>query len=54
MAEPRYTVTVNLYDLSQGMARQFSQALIGKQIEGLWHTGIVVYGTEYFFGGGIC
>ncbi|KAG2266025.1 hypothetical protein Bca52824_073104 [Brassica carinata] len=22
-------------------------------IEGVWHTGIVVYGNEYFFGGGI-
>lgn len=54
MEEPKYKVHVNLYDLSQGMARQFSQALIGKQIEGIWHTGIVVYGTEYFFGGGIC
>lgn len=25
----------------------------GKQFEGIWHTGIVVYGYEYFFGGGI-
>lgn len=25
----------------------------GKQIDGIWHTGIVVYGREYFFGGGI-
>lgn len=23
------------------------------QIDGIWHTGIVVYGTEYYFGGGI-
>jgi hypothetical protein len=24
---------------------------IGKQINGVWHTGIVVYGEEYYFGG---
>jgi hypothetical protein len=22
---------------------------IGEQIEGIWHTGIVVYGKEWFF-----
>jgi len=49
-----YPVSVNLYDLSQGMARQFSQMLIGKRIDCIPHTGIVVYGTEYYFGGGIC
>jgi len=49
-----YAVKLNLYDLSQGMARQFSQAMLGKQIDGIWHTGIVVYGREYYFGGGIC
>lgn len=28
--------------------------LLGRQIEGIWHTGVEVYGTEYFYGGGIC
>lgn len=23
----------------------------GKQIDGVWHTGVVAYGREYFFGG---
>ena len=36
-----------------GMARQLSMGFLGRQIEGIWHTGIVVYGREYFFGGGI-
>ena len=31
-----------------------SPALLGKQIDGIWHTGIVAYGREYYFGGGIC
>ncbi|XVF21399.1 hypothetical protein REPUB_Repub12eG0087100 [Reevesia pubescens] len=26
---------------------------LGKVIEGIWHTGVVVYGNEYYFGGGI-
>lgn len=42
-----------MYDLSNGMAAQFSRQLVGKYIEGVWHTGIVVYNKEYYFGGGI-
>ncbi|KAF5741259.1 putative PPPDE thiol peptidase family protein [Tripterygium wilfordii] len=53
MAEEGYKVTLNVYDLSQGLARQLSTTFLGKVIEGIWHTGIVVYGNEYYFGGGI-
>ncbi|XP_039013798.1 desumoylating isopeptidase 1-like isoform X2 [Hibiscus syriacus] len=53
MAEEGYNVTLNLYDLSQGLALQLSTTLLGKAIEGIWHTGVVVYGKEYYFGGGI-
>ncbi|XP_019414038.1 PREDICTED: desumoylating isopeptidase 1-like [Lupinus angustifolius] len=53
MAEEGHRVTVNVYDLSQGLARQLSTSFLGKAIEGIWHTGIVVYGNEYYFGGGI-
>jgi desumoylating isopeptidase 1 len=35
------------------MAAQFSRQLVGKYIEGVWHTGIVIYNKEYYFGGGI-
>ena len=41
------------YYFSQGMAKQFSMGFLGKQIDGIWHTGVRVYGKEYFFGGGI-
>lgn len=53
MAEEGYKVSLNVYDLSQGLARQMSSSFLGKVIEGIWHTGIVVYGNEYYFGGGI-
>ncbi len=48
-----FPVQLHVYDLSNGMAAQFSRQLIGKHIEGVWHTGIVVYNKEYYFGGGI-
>jgi hypothetical protein len=27
--------------------------LLGRQIDGIWHSAIVVFGREYFYGGGI-
>lgn len=47
-------VILHLYDLSGGMARSMSLAMIGKQLDGIWHSGIAVFGIEYFYGGGIC
>ncbi|KAI6650570.1 Desumoylating isopeptidase 1 [Oopsacas minuta] len=50
-----YSVKLYVYDLSGGLASQLSQSFIGKQIDGIWHTAVVVYGQEYFYGsGGIC
>eukprot|EP01025_Chloroclados_australasicus_P012766 TRINITY_DN1602_c0_g1_i1.p1 TRINITY_DN1602_c0_g1~~TRINITY_DN1602_c0_g1_i1.p1 ORF type:complete len:274 (-),score=42.98 TRINITY_DN1602_c0_g1_i1:450-1169(-) len=46
-------VKLHVYDISMGMAKAMSQAFLGKQIDGVWHTGVVVGNTEYFFGGGI-
>lgn len=53
MAEESHKVSLNVYDLSQGLARQLSTTFLGKVIDGVWHTGVVVYGNEYYFGGGI-
>ena len=36
------------------MARTFSPMVIGKCIEGIWHSSIVVYGKEFYYSGGIC
>lgn len=42
-----------LYDLSNGMAKRLSKVLIGKEIEGIWHSSLCVYGNEYYYAGGI-
>ena len=44
-----------IYDLSQGMARNLSAQFLGPNhvIDMIPHTGILVFGKEYFFGGGI-
>ena len=47
-------VQCHVYDLSNGIARSMSMAVIGKQIDVIPHTGIVVFGREYFYGGGVC
>lgn len=54
MSARRASVKLHLYDLSQGMAKAMSMAIIGKQLDGIWHSGIAVFGVEYFYGGGIC
>jgi len=48
-----FLVKLNIYDLSQGMAKSMSKALTGKQIDLIPHTGIVVYDKEFYYGGGI-
>ncbi|KAK2833712.1 hypothetical protein Q5P01_017601 [Channa striata] len=47
----RYNVQLYIYDLSRGMARSLSPIMLGKQLDGIWHTAIVAYGDEFFFGG---
>ena len=46
-----YPVALFIYDLSQGMARSLGPALGLHDLEGVWHTSIVVHNTEIFFGG---
>jgi hypothetical protein len=53
MSSSGNTVTLLLYDLSQGMARSYSPILLGKVIEGIWHTSVLVHGVEFYYGGGI-
>jgi len=44
-----YPVEIYLYDLSRGGAKMTSESLVGRTIQGVWHTGVVAYGREYFF-----
>lgn len=50
MAEKVY---LYVYDMSQGLARALSGQILGKQIDGVWHTSVVVGNTEFYFGGGV-
>jgi len=45
-------VHLAIYDLSHGMARSLSAQFLGQQhaIDIIPHTGIIVYGKEYYFG----
>lgn len=47
-------VKVHVYDLSKGLAGQLSLQLTGKQIDGVWHTSVIAFGKEIFYGPGIC
>ena len=49
-----YKVTIFQYDLTNGMAKTMGPMLIGRSVEGVWHTSVCVYDTEYYYGGGIC
>jgi hypothetical protein len=40
-------VELYVYDLSQGLARNMSAALIGVQLDAIYHTSIVFEGIEY-------
>src|SRR5579871_169441 len=46
-------VDLYVYDISQGLARQFSMQFLGTHIDAIYHTSIVFDGIEYFFGQGI-
>eukprot|EP00026_Physarum_polycephalum_P020049 Phypoly_transcript_22392.p1 GENE.Phypoly_transcript_22392~~Phypoly_transcript_22392.p1 ORF type:complete len:198 (-),score=26.28 Phypoly_transcript_22392:20-586(-) len=48
-----YIVKLNVYDVTQGMVKQMSKAFVGQQIDGIWHSSLVVYGKEYNFLGQI-
>ncbi|CAG8976901.1 hypothetical protein HYALB_00003512 [Hymenoscyphus albidus] len=46
-------VQLYIYDLSNGLARQFSAVMLGTYIDMVYHTGIVMEGVEYTYDGGI-
>ncbi|KAG9235881.1 PPPDE putative peptidase domain-containing protein [Amylocarpus encephaloides] len=46
-------VQLYVYDLSNGLARNISAALLGTYIDMIYHTGVVFQGVEYTYDGGI-
>eukprot|EP00756_Hemistasia_phaeocysticola_P045640 Hpha_TRINITY_DN19388_c0_g1::TRINITY_DN19388_c0_g1_i1::g.81202::m.81202 len=48
-----FDVCLHVYDLSKGWIKRSGSALFGRPIGGIYHTGVVVYGREYFFEGGL-
>ncbi|XP_074866289.1 desumoylating isopeptidase 1 [Carettochelys insculpta] len=47
-----HPVKLYVYDLSKGMARRLSPLMLGKQLDGIWHTSIIVHQDEFFYGSG--
>ena len=49
-----HEVTLAIYDLSHGMARTLSAQFLGPNhtLDAIPHTALLVYGNEYYFGGG--
>ncbi|KAF8597023.1 DUF862-domain-containing protein [Ceratobasidium sp. AG-I] len=44
-------VQLHVYDASAGFVKKFSKQLTGEQVDGLWHTSVVAFGRETFYGG---
>ncbi|KAH9047716.1 DUF862-domain-containing protein [Lactarius hengduanensis] len=48
-----HPVKLYVYDLSNGLARTMSPQFLGRQIDGIWHTSVVAFNREIFYGMGI-
>ena len=47
-----HPVYLYVYDISNGLARTMSPMIVGKLVEGIWHTSIVIHNKEFYFQGG--
>ncbi|KER27132.1 hypothetical protein T265_05751 [Opisthorchis viverrini] len=45
-----FDVYLYVYDLSCGVVKALSPIALGKQIDGIWHTSVVLHNKEYFYG----
>ncbi|KAG9005426.1 hypothetical protein FRB94_010905 [Tulasnella sp. JGI-2019a] len=43
-------IKLYIYDLSNGMAKNLSFQLTGRQLDGIWHTSVVAFGKEIYYG----
>lgn len=46
-------VELLLYDISKGISKQFSAILLGKKFEAIYHASVLVFGSEYWYGGSV-
>jgi len=46
-------VELLLYDISNGLSSKLSPILLGRHLEAIYHSSVLVYGEEYWFGGKI-
>ena len=47
------SVTLLVYDLSNGLAKSLSTQLLGTRIDAIYHTSVAVFNREIFYGQGI-
>merc|ERR1719353_322692 len=43
-------VELLLYDISNGVSKKFSGLLLGKRFEAIYHSAVLVFGSEYWYG----
>lgn len=57
LGRKKFKVSLWMYDISDGKAKQLSWWLLGHQFDGIWHTGVVVEWpekkSEFWFGGNL-
>ena len=46
----KYKVYLRVYDLSKGVMKRLSPLVLNCSVAGVWHSSVVVYGTECYFG----
>jgi len=46
-------VELLLYDISHGASKKFSPILLGKHFEAIYHSSVIAFGDEYWYGGRI-
>lgn len=47
----KVAVELLLYDISHGVSKRFSPILLGRSFEAIYHSGTIVHGTEFWYGG---
>ena len=50
MMVKKYKVFLYVYDLTNGAMKNLSQYTLGCSVPGVWHSSIVIYNTECYFG----